>query len=94
LILVRVNFTYWLLSDPAPSFVHTEVGQYLIVDGEHSWRAAKEVGFEAIECELVDVDDFEAMSQTYKRNQHGSHNPVKLGQMLASRTGVEPVSPP
>ena len=55
---------------------------YEIVDGEHSWRAAKEVGFDEIECEIVEVDDFEAMSQTYKRNQHGSHNPVKLGQMF------------
>jgi hypothetical protein len=55
---------------------------YEIVDGEHSWRAAKELGFDKIECEIVEVDDFEAMSQTYKRNQHGSHNPVKLGQMF------------
>lgn len=55
---------------------------YEIVDGEHSWRAAKEVGFDKVECEIVEVDDFEAMSQTYKRNQHGSHNPVKLGQMF------------
>jgi len=28
------------------------------------------------------VDDFEAMRQTYKRNQHGTHNPVLLGQMF------------
>ena len=55
---------------------------YEIVDGEHSWRAAKEVGLESVDCEIVEVDDFEAMCQTYKRNQHGSHNPVKLGQMF------------
>jgi hypothetical protein len=57
-------------------------GKYVIVDGEHSWRAAREVGLEAVHCEIVDVDNFEAMRQTYKRNQHGSHNPVLLGQMF------------
>jgi ParB/RepB/Spo0J family partition protein len=69
---------------PKPVVVRADSSKsgYKIVDGEHSWRAAKEVGFEKIECEIVEVDDFEAMSQTYKRNQHGSHNPVKLGQMF------------
>ena len=33
-------------------------------------------------CEVIKVDDFEAMRQTYKRNQHGTHNPVRLGQMF------------
>lgn len=69
---------------PKPVVVRADSSKtgYEIVDGEHSWRAAKEVGFDKIECEIVEVDDFEAMSQTYKRNQHGSHNPVKLGQMF------------
>jgi ParB/RepB/Spo0J family partition protein len=56
--------------------------KYVIVDGEHSWRAASEVGLDVVDCEVVEVDDFEAMAQTYKRNQHGSRDPVKLGQMF------------
>lgn len=70
------------LPKPVVVRAHPSKTGYEIVDGEHSWRAAKELGFDKIECEIVEVDDFEAMSQTYKRNQHGSHNPVKLGQMF------------
>jgi ParB/RepB/Spo0J family partition protein len=55
---------------------------YLIVDGEHGWRAAKEIGLSHVACEVVEVDDFEAMRQTYKRNQHGTHDPVRLGRMF------------
>src|SRR5215207_3238502 len=57
-------------------------GEYQIVDGEHGWRAAKEVGLEEITCEVIEADDFEAMRQTYKRNQHGTHDRAALGEMF------------
>ena len=57
-------------------------GQYVIVDGEHGWRAAQEVDLTEIAVEVVEADDFEARRQTYKRNQHGEHNPVLLGRMF------------
>ena len=56
--------------------------QYVIVDGEHGWRAAQEAGLTEIGVEIVEVDDFEARRQTYKRNQHGDHDPVRLGRMF------------
>jgi len=50
---------------------------YEIIDGEHSWRAAREVGFEEVPCEIRDyVDDYELMRQCLVRNQHGEHNRV------------------
>src|SRR5688572_15194569 len=61
---------------PKPVIVRPNAAGYVIVDGEHGWRAAKEAGFETVPCEVVDIDDFEAKRQTYKRNQHGTHNPV------------------
>jgi len=67
---------------PKPVIVRPNAEGYIIIDGEYGWRAAKENGLENIPCEIVDVDDFEAMRQTYKRNQHGTHNPVLLGQMF------------
>ena len=57
-------------------------GRYLIVDGEHGWRAATKAGFQAIPCEIIEADDFEAMRQTYKRNQHGTHAPILLGKFF------------
>ena len=50
--------------------------------GSHGWKAAKEVGLEEIPCEVIDADDFEAMRQTYKRNQHGTHHSVLQGRMF------------
>ena len=56
--------------------------EYAIVDGEHGWRAAKEAGLQEVAAEVIEVDDFEARRQTYKRNQHGEHDPVLLGRMF------------
>lgn len=67
---------------PKPIVVRREGAQWLIVDGEHGWRAAKAIGLPEVDCEVVDVDKFEAMRQTYKRNQHGRHDPVRLGKMF------------
>lgn len=67
---------------PKPIIVRSNGEGFLIVDGEHGWRCAVEAKLDTVACEVVDVDDFEAMRQTYKRNQHGTHNPVKLGQMF------------
>jgi ParB/RepB/Spo0J family partition protein len=67
---------------PKPVIVRPHGDEYTIVDGEHGWRAACEVGLEKIPCEVMEVDNFEAMRQTYKRNQHGTHHPVLLGRMF------------
>jgi ParB family chromosome partitioning protein len=58
-------------------------GKFEIVDGEHGWRAAKKLGFDEVSCEVLEnVDDFEAMRQTFKRNRGGHDNPVLLGRMF------------
>jgi ParB/RepB/Spo0J family partition protein len=67
---------------PKPVVVRPDGDGYVIVDGEHGWRAAEEVGLAEVPCEVLEVDDFEAMRQTYKRNQHGTHDRVALGQMF------------
>lgn len=68
---------------PKPIVVRpTSASRWEIVDGEHSWRAARQVGLTMIACEIVEADDLEAMRQTFKRNQHGTHHPVRLGQMF------------
>jgi ParB/RepB/Spo0J family partition protein len=68
---------------PKPIVVRPGAGEaYEIVDGEHGWRAASEVGLVEVSCEVIDADDFEAMRQTYKRNQHGTHDRAALGQMF------------
>lgn len=68
---------------PKPVIVRASSnGKFIIIDGEHNWRAAKELEFTTIPCEIIQADDIEAMRQTYKRNMHGKFNPVKLGKMF------------
>ena len=59
------------------------VGRELeIVDGEHTARAARMAGLPMIPIQLVDIDDFEAMRQTFTRNISGENDPVKLARMM------------
>lgn len=67
---------------PKPIVVRPLNGKFVIVDGEHNWRAATELGLATVPCEVLELDDTEAMRQTYKRNLHGKFNPIKLGQMF------------
>ena len=68
---------------PKPCVVRElEDGIYEIVDGEHSWQLAKDLGMDTIDCEIEDIDDFGAMTLTYKRNRGGTDNPVKLANMF------------
>jgi len=69
---------------PKPVVVRPKGDSFEIIDGEHSWWAAKETGLTELQCEIVEADDFEAMLQTYKRNQHGQHSRVREGRMFCT----------
>jgi len=75
-----------------PIVVRRVGDDYEIVDGEHNWRAAKEVGLAEVPCEVVDVDDFEARRQTLKRNQHGTHDSILEGQMFREMMALHDLS--
>lgn len=77
---------------PKPVIVRPNGTGYVIVDGEHGWRAAVKHGLAEVPCEIVDADDFEARRQTYKRNQHGTHHPVRLGQMFQQMMAARQLS--
>jgi ParB/RepB/Spo0J family partition protein len=67
---------------PKPIVVRRVGDIYEIVDGEHGWRAAKEIGMKDVPCEIVVADDYTARLETLKRNQHGTHNKVLEGRMF------------
>lgn len=70
---------------PKPIVLRTREHIYEIVDGEHCYKALVENGYTELKegwYELVVADDTEAMRQTYKRNQHGKHDPIKQGLMF------------
>jgi ParB/RepB/Spo0J family partition protein len=66
---------------PKPIVVRQNGERYTVVDGEHSLRAAKDLGMAEVWCELIEVNDFEAMRQSCARNLHGENNPIRLGQL-------------
>jgi len=66
---------------PKPIVVTPDKPGYMIIDGEHGWRASKDVGLVEVPCEIVQVDPFEAMRQTLTRNRHGKNDPVLLGRL-------------
>ncbi len=58
---------------------------YVIIDGEHRWRASKQVGLTEVDVVMVDVDKFEAMAALINMNQiKGEFDPTKLGLMIES----------
>lgn len=61
-----------------------ENDRYEIIDGEHGWRAASELGMESMICEIRDIDDFDAKLECRNRNQHGESDPLLEGRMFRS----------
>jgi ParB-like chromosome segregation protein Spo0J len=55
---------------------------FQIVDGEHNCKAAREAGHLEVPCEIIRVDDFEAMRQTFVRNRQGTRNPLLTGRLF------------
>lgn len=77
---------------PKPIIVRQKAGAYEIVDGEHGWRAAREVGLAEVPVEVIEADDCEAMLQALKRNQHGTVNRVLEGRMFQRMRGDRDLS--
>jgi ParB/RepB/Spo0J family partition protein len=65
---------------------------FVIIDGEHNWQAAVEVGLAEVPVEVVEADDFECRRECFIRNLHGTWHKVRLGrmfaQMLAERSAL------
>jgi ParB family chromosome partitioning protein len=55
---------------------------YEIVDGEHRWRAAQELGWKEIECEVEELSDEEADIANITLNPERQRNPAIAGQIF------------
>jgi len=77
-----VNGVDPVLVSPKPSFLGmgatTFEGFYVIVDGEHRWRAAGELSWKEILCEVREISEDEAKALCYRRNrERGTIDPFK-----------------
>jgi ParB/RepB/Spo0J family partition protein len=58
---------------------------YVIVDGEHRWKAAKELLWESIRCEVRELNEEEAKSLSYRKNKdRGTIDPFKEAELFKS----------
>lgn len=68
-------------------------GRLVIVDGEHRWRAAKELGIKTIPViNLGNISDAQAMKLTVIANElRGAPEPVLLAELLRELATMEPI---
>lgn len=63
-----------------------------IIDGEHRWKAAKDLGLRTIPCFVLVLDDAQAKKLTILLNElRGSPDPVELGVLLKDLLETESV---
>jgi len=63
------------------------VPRFEIIDGEHRWRASKDVGLDAIPCVITHFDDETARRLTITMNElRGDADPILLAEMLSDLT--------
>lgn len=69
-----------LLVRPNP---HSDGPKYMIVDGEHRWRAAKAAGLEEIMAVVVPYDEDHAKFRTISMNKlRGEYIPLKMAKLI------------
>lgn len=63
--------------------VDSENGKYEIVDGEHRWKAAKQLGIKEVPCDVREMDDLEAQRHCVIRNMdRGTPDYFKLSKLF------------
>ena len=68
----------------APIVVRPQGEGYEIVDGEHRWRVARELGLSEVPCVIAEAGDTEARIKTLQFNGlRGDNDPEELAALLA-----------
>lgn len=77
--------------DPVTVVAHAELaGHYTIVDGEHRWREAVDLGLERVPVVILEVDAPTAMKLTVVLNQTGEPDRAALGALLKTLSEQQP----
>lgn len=80
----------------APILVRPLAGRYQIVDGEHRFRIARDLGISQVPCVIKSMDDNEARIKTLQMNGlRGENDPDRLASLiafLAHQMGVDLLS--
>lgn len=64
-----------------------ESGKYVIVDGENRWKAAKEIGWSTIACDISALTEDLAKVVNYRKNkERGTIDPLREASLFKSET--------
>ncbi len=67
----------------------THRDRYIIVDGEHRWKAATHLKINDVPCEIVEIDENEAKIMTITMNRlRGEFDSIKLAEVIRSLKDV------
>jgi len=73
-----------------PLYLERKADLYVIVDGEHRWRAARELKWEAISCDVKNIKEDEAKALCYARNrERGTIDPFKEAALFKTEQGTQ-----
>jgi len=68
-------------------------GKYEIIDGEHRWKAAIDLGLTLIPVFVLELSDSKARKLTILLNElRGSADPASMGELLKTLLATEPMS--
>jgi ParB/RepB/Spo0J family partition protein len=76
-----------ILVSPADVFFDDETlkGRYVVVDGEHRWKIAKELKWPIIKCDVQSLTEEDAKAACYRRNrERGTLDPFKEAELFKS----------
>ncbi|MGB9727629.1 MAG: ParB/RepB/Spo0J family partition protein [Nitrososphaeria archaeon] len=67
-----------------PILVTPRNDRFMIIDGEHRWKASLELGFDTIKAEIIYLSDEEAKVECFKRNyQRGRIDYLKAAELFS-----------
>jgi len=67
-----------------PILVTPRNDRFMIIDGEHRWKASLELGFDTIKAEIVYLSDEDAKVECFKRNyQRGRIDYLKAAELFS-----------
>jgi len=67
-----------------PLLINHIDNQYVIIDGEHRFKVLKELGYDKLDCWVVQLSENEAKKLTLKMGLHGSYDTVDLSSLIDS----------
>jgi len=67
-----------------PLLVNHIDDKYVIIDGEHRYKALKELGFDKVDCWIISIPEAEAKKLTLKMGLSGEYDSIHLSGLLDS----------